>query len=435
MRNTVGAVLAAAGTALVLAASAMTDGKVWLTLGAALLPVGVLMLTPALSRPVIAAAGPALRRFGVTGRLAGQNAVRNPRRTAATASALTIGLTLITSLSVIGASADKAVHELAGTNWIRADYQVSMANSGPLAADTDTTLRGLDEVTAASPRREITAQVDGIGKQTVVGFRTADIDQLIDMNFTKGSFAPGDTAIVDEETATAKGWRLGDTINVTWPDGARDKLELTGFYDRAFDDGVKTDISVMDPHLDRFDDSEVWVKTKGGPSEETKRTLQKALGDSPAIKTLDRDDLVHQITGMVGVVLNILYGMLALAVVVAVLGVVNTLAMSVHERTQEIGLLRAVGLDRAGVRRMVRLESVVISLFGGVLGVGLGVFLGWALGEVGAALTGIGGWSLALPWGRLGLILAMAALVGVTAALWPAHRAAKLNMLAAIKAE
>jgi putative ABC transport system permease protein len=176
------------------------------------------------------------------------------------------------------------------------------------------------------------------------------------------------------------------------------------------------------------------VKTKGGPSGATKRALQQALGDSPAIRIQDKQDLVDDITGTVGVVLNLLYGMLALAVVVAVLGVVNTLAMSVHERAQEIGMLRAIGLDRSGVKRMVRLESVVISLFGGLLGAGLGVFFGWAVGEL-VTVLGITTWTLVLPWGRLALTLAMAALVGVIAALWPARRAANLNILDAIKAE
>jgi putative ABC transport system permease protein len=433
VRNTIGAVLAVGGVALAGAATAMGDGKVVLALGAVALLAGVLVLTPLLSRPVIAAAGPALRRFGVAGRLAGQNAVRNPRRTAATASALTIGLTLIATLSVIGAGANRVIHTLAASNF-RADYLVTMANSGPLAAGTEDKLRRLGEVTATSPRREIPAEVDG-AKETIVGFRTADVGKLFDMRFTKGSFAPGNTAVVDDTTASARGWRLGDTIDVTWPDGTRGTLALTGLYDNPFDGGVKTDIGVMDPHLDHITAQQITVETSGGPSEAARRALERTLGDSPAIRVQDKQEVVRDLTGTAGIILNILYGMLALAVLIAVLGVVNTLAMSVHERTQEIGLLRAVGLDRAGVKRMVRLESVVISLFGGVLGVGLGIFLGWAVGKLAASLQGIDFWTLVLPWGRLALSLAVSALVGVVAALWPARRAAKLDVLAAIKAE
>jgi putative ABC transport system permease protein len=432
VRNSIGAGLAVVGVGLVLAGSASADGKGWLALGAAVLLVGVFVLTPLLSRPVVAAAGPLLRRFGVPGLLAGGNALRNPRRTATTASALTVGLTLITGLTVIGASAHRSVTALAEAN-LRADYQIVMANAGPLAAGTEQTVSALPEVVASSPRREVRARVDGTG-QTVVGFKAADVDQLLDLGFIAGTFTAGETAIVDKPTADAKGWRLGDRVEVVWPDGATSRLELTGLYDSSFDDGLKVDVSTMDPHLDRVADTTVFVKTAGGAGEANRRALERALGDSPAILVQDRDDLVAGITGAIAVVLNLLYGMLALAVVVAVLGVVNTLAMSVHERTQEIGLLRAVGLDRAGVRRMVRLEAVVISLFGGVLGVGLGVFFGWAVGEL-ATVIGVTTWTLVLPWPRLALTLAAAGLVGFVAATWPARRAARLDVLDAIRAE
>jgi putative ABC transport system permease protein len=433
VRNTVGAVLAVAGAVVVTGASRVVDGEPWLAAGAVLLLTGVFVLTPLLSRPFIAAAAPALRRFGVPGRLAGQNAERNPRRTAATASALTIGLTLITALTVIGAGADRAVRELAASDFVRADYIVSMAGAGPLAPDAARRLSELTEVTAVSPRREIPARVDG-AEQTVAGFHTADIGRLLNLGMTEGTFTAGKTAIVDVETAAAEGWRPGDTIAITWPDGARDELAITGLYRSDFDAGVKTDVAVMNPHLDRITDTEILVKTRGGAGEAAERSLRAALGDSPAIRIKDKQDLAAEITGTVGLILSILSGMLVLAVVVAVLGVVNTLAMSVHERAREIGLLRAIGLDRAEVRRMVRLESMVISLFGGTLGVGLGIFLGWAVGRLVVTL-GVDTWTLVLPWGRLALCLAAAALVGVLAALWPARRAARLTMLAAINAE
>ncbi|HEY7486361.1 MAG TPA: FtsX-like permease family protein [Streptosporangiaceae bacterium] len=433
VRNTIGAVLAVTGGGLVIAATTMDDGEVWLGLGAALLLTGVFVLTPLLSRPMIAAAGPALRRFGVRGRLAGQNAVRNPRRTAATASALTIGLALITGLTVIATSAGKATKDLAASDYLRGDYIIAMANSGPLAPDTEQKLSRLSEVTATSPRIETQARI-GDADQEVTGFRTDAIGDLLNLSFTEGSYGTGDTAVVDREAATAHGWHLGDTLPVTWPDGTRGALKITGIYHSNFDDGVKVDISVLAPHLDHIAASNIFVKTKDGPSKETKRTLQYALGDSPAIRISDKQDLVDDITGMVALVLNILYGMLALAVVVAVLGVINTLAMSVHERTQEIGLLRAIGLDRSGVKQMIRLEALVISLLGGVLGVGLGVFLGWAVGEL-IATIGIDTWAFVLPWSRLALFLAMAALVGVVAAVWPARRAANLDLLTAINTE
>ncbi|MEV6107182.1 FtsX-like permease family protein [Streptomyces sp. NPDC051940] len=432
MRHTLGALLAAPGCALVVATAAGTGSTSSLGLGTALLVTGVLVLTPALSRPVIAAASPLLRQAGVSGRLAGRNALRDPRRTAATASALTIGLTLVTGLTVLGAGADRAVRELAATGYLRADYLVSMAGDGALAPETERRLRALDEVTSTSPRVVTQARVGGL-LQEVTGFRAATADELLGLNLVEGSFAStGQTAVVDDQTSAAHGWRPGDTLPVVWADGARGRLRLTGVYRDSFDDGVKTDVSVLAPHLDRTAASTVFVKTAHGPSEETARALARTLGDSPAVRISDKEHLVDDITGAVGVVLAILYGMLALAVVIAVLGVVNTLALSVHERTPEIGLLRAVGLDRRSAARMIRLESLVVCLFGGLLGLGLGVLFGWAAGELAAAQEGIDVWALVLPWDRLGLILAASALVGVAASFWPVRRAARLDVLTAI---
>lgn len=175
------------------------------------------------------------------------------------------------------------------------------------------------------------------------------------------------------------------------------------------------------------------VKTDGGASASAKSSLQKAMGSNPAILVNDKKDVSESVAKVFTLMLNMLYGLLAMAVIVAVLGVINTLAMSVSERSQEIGMLRAIGLDRRGIKRMVRLESLVISLFGGVLGVGLGVFFGWAAGQLIA--PSMPGFALVLPWARMGVFLALAAVVGVLAALWPARRAARLNMLAAIKTE
>lgn len=434
MRGSIGAILAAAGGSLVLGATTVAGGSSLLGLGAALLLIGVIVLTPVLCRPLIGAMTPLLRRAGVCGTLAARNALRNPRRTAATASALTIGLTLITSLTVLGASAAATTDALAGSDYLRADYIISMANSGPITPDVERTVGRLDEVIASSPARPARIRVDGM-QQTVTGFRTEEIDRLIGLDFVAGSFTSGrGSAVIDQETAAVRGWHLGDTLDVTWPDDAHGTLRISGVYRSAFDDGLKTDVSVIDRHLDRIADTQIFVKTKGGASKSTKRAMEKALGDGPAIRVQDKRDLVADIAGTIGLIVNLLYGMLALTVIVAVIGVVNTLTMSVYERTREIGVLRALGLGRAGVRRMVRLESLVISLFGAVLGVGLGVFLGWAVGELVAAM-GVDTWTLTLPWVRLTLFVAVAALVGVVAALWPAHRAAHLTVLVAITTE
>jgi putative ABC transport system permease protein len=197
--------------------------------------------------------------------------------------------------------------------------------------------------------------------------------------------------------------------------------------------GIMLDTAALAPHQKDASDMQIMVKTAHGASSAAKDRLEKALGSNPAIKVQDKKDLSNSIAQVFTLILNMVYGLLAMAVIVAVLGVINTLAMSVFERSQEIGMLRAIGLDRRSVKRMVRLESLVISLFGGVLGIGLGVFFGWAAGQL--MSTKLSTYELVLPWSRMALFLVFAAVVGVLAALWPARRAARLNMLAAIKSE
>ncbi|WP_327315564.1 ABC transporter permease [Streptomyces sp. NBC_01235] len=435
LRNTLGALFSAAGVAVILAATTMdgSDGQAPMGLGAVLLIIGVFILTPLLSRPLIAAAAPVLRIFGVSGKLARQNSVRNPRRTAATASALMIGLTLITGMTVMAGSLQKAIDKMA-SSAIRADYVVSMANGNELSADIDEKLKATDGVTASSPMRNGPGRIDG-RTEYLTGVTGSTIGELTDLKVDEGAFKVGGSqVVVDEDTATSHGWKAGSAFTVNYEDGRKQQLTVSGVYEgNELIEGILLDNSVLTPHLEDPVDMRVMVKTAGGASDDTKDRLEKALGSNPAIKVQSKKDLSNEIAQMFTLMLNMLYGLLAMAVIVAVLGVINTLAMSVFERSQEIGMLRAIGLDRRSVKRMVRLESLVISLFGGVLGLGLGVFFGWAAGEL--LGTKMATYELVLPWGRMAVFLVLAAGVGILAALWPARRASRLNMLAAIKSE
>ncbi|MFE7544395.1 ABC transporter permease [Streptomyces platensis] len=436
VRNTLGALFAGAGTAGVLAATHISNDDVGaqvMSLSAAVAMTGVFILTPLLSRPLIALAAPVLRSFGVAGTLARLNAVRNPRRTAATASALMIGLTLITGLTVVATSVQTVVEKKAVAS-LKADYVVSMAGNQPLSPEVTKKLGALDEVTAVSPlRQSFTGGADPAMLTAVDG---SEFGQLTRLDFTQGSLGriQGDRVVVDERTAERGKLHPGSRIPVTFNDGTKSTLTVSGVYESSdILSGVVVDRATVDAHQKQATDTRVLVKTRGDASAATKEALVTALGKNPAISVADKQQVSEEIAGQITMMLNVLYGLLAMAVVVAVLGVINTLAMSVFERAQEIGMLRAIGLDRLGIKRMVRLESLVISLFGGVLGVGLGVFFGWAGGQlIGKMMTG---YEMTLPWGRLGLFLAVAALIGVLAALWPARRAARLNILAAIKAE
>ncbi|MCE4944447.1 MULTISPECIES: ABC transporter permease [Streptomyces] len=434
VRNTIGALFAGAGTAAVLVATGMSDGKTTMGAGAALLLIGVFVLTPLLSRPLIALASPVLRLFGISGVLARQNAVRNPRRTAATASALMIGLTLITGLTVIAGSVQQGIDKMA-TSALKADYVVSMASRSPLSPDVAKKLATADGVTASSPLRNSPSRIGG-DVEYLTGVNGKDFGKLTQLDFTAGSLGTlhGDRAVVDDHLAKEKGWHPGSRVPVTFEDGKQGTLTIGGVYQgNQVIRGLLLDNGTLAPHQKHATDMQVMVKTAHGATPEAKDSLVKALGKNPAITIADKKDVSNAIAQTFTLLLNMVYGLLAMAVIVAVLGVINTLAMSVFERSQEIGMLRAIGLDRRGIKRMVRLESLVISLFGGVLGIGLGAFFGWAAGElIGGSLPT---YELVMPWGRMAVFLAVAALVGVLAALWPARRAAKLNMLQAIKAE
>ncbi|WP_037852857.1 ABC transporter permease [Streptomyces sp. NRRL S-340] len=435
LRNTLGALFTAAGVAVVLAATTMDSDSAQapMGLGAVLLIIGVFILTPLLSRPLIAAAAPVLRLFGVSGKLARQNSVRNPRRTAATASALMIGLTLITGMTVMAGSLQHAIDKMA-SSAIRADYVVSMANGNGLSPDVDKKLSGTAGVTATSPLRNAPSRIGG-ETEYLTGVNGAAIGKLTELKVRDGSFTVGGSrVVVDDKTAKDHHWTAGSGFTVHYEDGKQQKLTVAGVYEgNDMIQGIMLDNAVLAPHQSDATDMQVMVKTADGTSDAAKDKLVKALGSNPAIQVQSKKDISNGIAKAFTLMLNMLYGLLAMAVIVAVLGVINTLAMSVFERSQEIGMLRAIGLDRRGIKRMVRLESLVIALFGGVLGIGLGVFFGWAAGElIGSKMAT---YELILPWGRMAVFLLLAAAVGVLAALWPARRAARLNMLQAIKSE
>jgi putative ABC transport system permease protein len=318
---------------------------------------------------------------------------------------------------------------------IKADYVVSMANGNPLSPDVEKKLKQTDGVTATSPMNNAVSRVDGKTDEYLTGVNGAAIGELTDLKVDDGSFKVGGTqVVVDSTTAKSHHWKAGSSFSVAYEDGKKQRLTVAGTYEsNEFLSGILLDQGTLAPHASDPYVMKVMVKTSGGTSAAVHDKLEQALGTNPAIKVQDKKDISNEIAQMFTLMLNMVYGLLAMAVIVAVLGVINTLAMSVFERSQEIGMLRAIGLDRKGIKRMVRLESLVISLFGGVLGIGLGVFFGWAAGELVA--TKMATYELVLPWARMGVFLLLAATVGILAALWPARRAARLNMLEAIKAE
>ncbi|MFE6741110.1 ABC transporter permease [Streptomyces tubercidicus] len=438
IRNVLGALLTGAGVLVMLHASTFrVTSKEHLQiamLGSGLTMSGMIVLAPLLSRPLITLAGKVTTRwFGVSGKLAKENALRNPRRTAATASALMIGLTLITALTVAGYSSQQAMDKQIAQG-LTADYTVSnSSHSGglePGAADKAARVPGVAAAVPVSSTEFGTKS----GHAVITGTDPKAFGKTAELDFHAGALrdiGPGKIAVSDAFAEKA-GLRLGATLDVGTDTGRTEKkLTVVGIYaqTRAAQDALGTLADVFPYGTKKLD--KVLVKVEPGKDAGLERKIRAALGDSPLLKVESQEQFIKEAGGAMTTALNMMYGLLSMAVVIAVLGVVNTLAMSVFERTREIGMLRAIGLDRAGIKQMVRLESVVISLFGAVLGIGTGIFLAWAGGSM--MVSSMKTYEMALPWGRLGIFLVLALAIGVLAAIWPARRAADLNMLSSIQ--
>ncbi|KIF07672.1 ABC transporter [Streptomyces sp. RSD-27] len=438
VRNVLGSLISLAGIGVVfLGVSMGGDGRMVIGGGAGLMLIGMIVLLPLLSRPVIGAVRPLLHKvFGVPGKLAAQNAVRNPRRTAVTAASLAIGLTLVTTLSVLGVTMGTAVDRMS-TDKLKADYKVSMAGGvGGLDKSVPGTLAKAPGIKAVSPQADGYFKV-GDGFRSVSGVNPATIGELLNIEVTAGSLGSlgkGEVAVA-ESTAKKQNLTAGSTLQVRFEDGQKSDLRIGAVYKDL--EGLLSpyvmDNKVLSAHTDQQYLREVYVNATAGDSKAGQQAVVDALGKNPAITVATRQDMRNEMGGIINTMLNVMYGLLGMALIISVLGVVNTLAMSVFERTQEIGMLRAIGLDRGRVKNMIRLESVVISLFGAVLGMGIGLFLAWAVGTTLA--KAVPHYELVLPYGRLGVFILLAAVVGVLAAMWPARSAARLNMLTAIKTE
>jgi putative ABC transport system permease protein len=437
LRNTAGAVLAALGAVGIAGGASVGEdgGRMLVAAGAFVLLLGVIVLIPLLSRPTVALVRPLLRvLFGTPGKLASRNAVRNPRRIGATASALAIGLTLVTGLTVLGVTLAGAVDRMTTDN-VKADYMVAMASGDSLNPSVAERLAHAPGVTAASPQQAVDLRVGG-AYHSASAVTPGAVQRVLAMDVVDGSLstlADGGVAVA-EKTARSNGWRVGQTLPVTFDDDEKGTLRVGAtFKDNELLSPMVVSTAVVAGHESEAYVPGVWVKTAGGASTAHEKALTHALGDSPAFRIEDRQDIRNSYGGSVNTALGILYGLLAMALIIAVLGVVNTLAMSVFERQQEIGMLRAIGLNRPGVKRMIRVEAVVISLFGAVLGIVLGVFLAWAIGQT--FKSSLPGYELVMPWNRILIFLALSGVVGVLASLWPARSAARLDMLTAVKTE
>ncbi|WP_338897841.1 FtsX-like permease family protein [Streptomyces sp. TG1A-60] len=448
VRTVIGLLLTGAGGSCLYLASAAdkaSEGSMWLGGGVVLSLIGFVVIGPLLAGAVVRVLGAVvLRAFGPVGRMAERNALRNPRRTGATGAALMIGLALVACLSVVGssmvASATEQLDKTVGTDFIIQSDTGQLIT--PQAVEAAKSAEGVRNVTQYKWTRADFTTPDGKTlKDTAI--TAADPSYATDLatetvaGTLTDAYRP-DSMSVHEKFAEDHGVELGSKIAVAFKDGSTADLTVRAITssDVVIDAGAMyTSIDTMATYVpaDKMPlDQLLFASAKEGQTAAAYKSLKDALHDYPQYEVRDQTDYKEALKGQIDQLLNMIYGLLALAIIVAILGVVNTLALSVVERTREIGLMRAIGLSRRQLRRMIRLESVVIALFGALLGLGLG--MGWgATAQQLLALEGLN--VLDVPWPTIIGVFIGSAFVGLFAALVPAFRAGRMNVLNAIATE
>jgi putative ABC transport system permease protein len=409
-----------------------------LALGVLLLFVAVTMVASRVVRPLAFLLGaPGARLGGTAGTLARQNAARNPARTASTAAAVMIGLAFITFFAVIGegfrSSFTSSVNQL-----FVADYAVTAGNN-PLTNKAAAAVRKVPGVEAVTEIRGANAKL--VGKSSILASGVeANAAKVVPLKWTSGSDSvPAqlgrDGAFVNDQFADDHSLSVGSPLTVTTPAGKTLRLHVTGIFDQPKGGSPFEDVAISKETFDRgfanHDNEYTLLNIRGGPTAANSAQLDHALRAFPTAKVETRDEFRNSRLSNLNRLLHILYALLGLSVLVSMFGVINTIVLSVFERTREIGMLRAVGMSRRQVRRMVRHESIVTALIGAALGMAVGIFL--------AALTSTAfskyGLVFALPYKSLAAFVVVAILAGMLAAILPARRASKLNVLEALQYE
>ncbi|MER5378738.1 ABC transporter permease [Streptomyces sp. NPDC002688] len=448
VRAVVGGVVGAAGAAALAgcAASSKTSTSASLLgLGVVLTLIATVIAGPLLVRPVIRVLGGAFPAiFGPVGRMSQRNALRNPRRTGATAAALMVGLALVGGMSVASASMSKSFDDQIDKT-LGADFVIQNDNFVPFSKELTDKVRATEGVGLVVRQRFTPVAVrmpDGKRIETAASAYDERLDDVAHITYAQGDTAAalGDGRIaMDAEFAKDHDARIGSTIPVEFPAGRKTELTVGALTDQDGSDGfgMQGGLVIGFGTIEKFvpggQDSALYVNAASGTTPDQLRPrLEKTLEPYPQVQVRDQADYKKLIHDQIAVLLYLVYALLGLAIVIAVLGVVNTLALSVVERTREIGLLRAIGLGRRQLRRMIRLESVVIAVFGAVLGLALGIIWGVCVQQV-LALQGMK--ALAIPWTTIVAVVVGSAVVGIVAALLPALRASRMNVLEAIAHE
>ena len=405
---------------------------IFLGLGVLAVFAGVLVLGPAISKPVAMLLGkPVARLRGITGAMSQQNAARNPKRTARTAAPVLIGVALVTSFTALAASIKSEIRESIGSSF-RGDFALSVNSRGFGGIPTSVTdqIDQLPEVQTATGVGFIAAKV-GDESPFILVFNPKTADGLYNLEMIEGrqSDLGKNEIFVEQDKSIEKNLPVGSNVQVTLIDGRSIQLKVAGTYKNAYGNyAVSRELfeGVATPLFDSF----VYISTNTNVSDENARTAISAISADLGVGTLEsRTEYIDSQAAQIDQFLALIYGLLFLSVIIAIVGIIITLLLSVFERRHEIGLLRSVGMTRSQVRTMVRWESVITSLFGAVTGVLLGIVTGVVI-VVSLNESGISAFTL--PITSTIFILIGSFIIGVIAAVFPAWRATRTEIITAI---
>jgi putative ABC transport system permease protein len=438
-RAALGVVVILLGIVLVLLGLFGSGGIAVVGGGAALMFIGVAILGPVFARPVGRLLGAPLPKLrGMAGTLARENAVRNPRRTASTAAALMIGVALVGLFSIFASSAKASISSQIDRAF-RADLVV-LPEGGGFGSFSPKLARQLSQVPDAAVvggLRFAPLKIDG-KDQFLASSNPRTINDLFDLRPKAGNIAtmgPDDIA-VSKKVFDDNGWKLGQQVHTQFPVGGTGTMRIAAVYGFGAREGLSDyfiGTNAYDRRYTELGDNQVYVKLKPGVSVAEARPSFRAVVDQyPGTKLSDQAGLKKQFESQVNQLLSVIFALLALALIIALIGIMNTLLLSIVERTREIGLLRAVGMTRKQIKSTVRWEAVIVAVFGALLGLVIGLFLGWSIVR---ALHDDGITQFAIPGGQIVLFIVLAGIAGVVAAAYPARRASRLDVLEAISTE
>jgi putative ABC transport system permease protein len=401
-------------------------------IGAVCIFLGAAILAPAIARPVSSVIGrPLARLLGEPGKLGRENSMRSPRRTAQTAAALMVGLALVAAMSVFGASVSRSATSSVD-QAVNADLIVTATGSGQLSNSAVSIASAVPGVTANSSVYQGQFEFrNALSQLTAVS--TDNLAATVNLRMTSGTSAAlaQNELLIDSTTAQNKHLAVGDTVPARFALTGPTTLRIGGIYQaNALIGSYLVSSAFFQSHYPAQPPGALLLSTNGSTTVDN--AVTQALGPFPNIQVQTKAQFEQAQVSSVNQILGLVYALLALAVLIALIGIVNTLMLSVFERTREIGLLRAVGMRRRQVRTMIRSEAVILAIFGAIIGIIIGTGLGIALVS---SLRSQGISDTVVPWSTLVIFLILAALLGLVAASWPARRAAKLDVLAAIAAQ